>query len=284
MNKSLIESYTKVMTLLGKDAEAAKAVVEEVKAERVEATKGFADAMHSGNAGFGAEMVQTYVYSDELYSMIAQDKASLLSFLPGNHGEINAPSKLVSIKGRVNKFKKGSEFTGASAFFAGVQQNNAMATGRLTLTIAKFNTMVSISKEDLQYSTDKQLFNTVQNAIVRGGRETITSVILNGDTQTNTATGNVNQKDNGTGTALADQHRLAIDNGLRKLGIANTIIGGAVAHDSNIYKQMLSLIGDYSAEPQDLLRVLSSKTGLSSRYVPGYRTKNEITNATVETP
>lgn len=282
MNKSLQESYLKVLSSLGGDIEKAKETLKDIEAEQ---SKGVTDAMHTGNTGFGAEMTQNYIYKDELYSMIVQDKLSLLSFLPGNHGEVNAPSVLVSVKGRVEKFKQSTQYTGSAAFFAGVQQNNAMATARLTLPIAKFKTMVSISKEELQYSTDRGLFATVQNAIVRGGRETITNVIINGDTQTNTATGNVNQKDNGTGTALADQCWLAIGDGLRHLGLANGLIGGAVAHDSNIYKQMLSLLGDYSAEPQDLLWILSSKTGLSARYVPGYRTLNEYgPKATVETP
>jgi hypothetical protein len=63
-----------------------------------------------------------------------------------------------------------------------------MATDKLTLNIVPFSTMISLSKEEIQYSTDKQLFTTVQNAIVRASNETITSVILNGDTETNTAT------------------------------------------------------------------------------------------------
>lgn len=287
MNKSLKDSYLKVLSAMGGDMEKGKETLDAIEKEQADlTTKGVTDAMHTGNTGFGAEMTQAYLYKDELYSMIVQDKLSLLSFLPGNHGEVNAPSVLVSVKGRVNKFKKGAEFTGSGTFFAGVKQNNAMATDKLTLPIAKFSTMVSISKEELQYSTDRGLFATVQNAIVRGGRETITSVILNGDTTTNTATGNVNHKDNGTPVALdTDQHYLALNNGLRKLGLANGLIGGAVAHDSNIYKQMLSLLGDYSAEPQDLLWILSSKTGLSARYVPGYRTLNEYgPKATVETP
>lgn len=274
------------MTIMGKEEEAVEAVVAEVEEEKKAslATKAVTDAMHTGNTGYGAEMVTSYIYKDEMYSLIVQDKKSILPMLPGNHGEILAPSALISVKGRVNKFTTGSEWTGG-AFYGSLNEDNAMATARLTLPIAKFSTMISISKEELQYSTDRGLFNTVQNAIVRASNETITSVILNGDTQSNTATGNVNQKDNGTGTALASQHWLAINNGLRKLAIANTITGGAVAHDTSVYKGMLSTIGDYAAEPQDCIWILSSKTALSARYVPGYRTQQDFGNgASVNTP
>jgi len=289
MNLSLKQAYTDIMLKLGKTKEDAEVVTQEAETaeeKRQEAlrAKGATDPMYTGNTGYGAEMVATYLYKDELYSMIARDKKSLISMLPGNHGEIHAPSALVSVKGRVNKFLKGSEFS-SWTIFAGKQSNNAMITARVTLPIGKFNTMVVLTKEEIQYNTDASIFNTVQNAIVQGGVETITSVIINGDTESNTATGNVNQKDNGTGTALANQHRLTINLGLRKVAIANTIVGGAVAHDSNVYKQMLQTIGDYAAMPEDCIWLVSSKTGLSARYVPGYRTQQDKGNdATVNTP
>lgn len=285
INKSLISSYKKIMNILGKEEEVVEAVISEIEEEKSAKTKAITDAMHTGNTGYGAEMGAEYIYKDEMYSMIVQDKKSILPMLPGNHWEILAPSALISVKGRVAKFWKGSEWTGW-AFYGSLNENNAMATARLTLPIAKFSTMISISKEELQYSTDRWLFNTVQNAIVRASNETITAVILNGDTEATTATGNVNHKDNGTPVALdTTKYYLAIDNWLRVLGIANTITGGAVAHDTSIYKGMLSTLGDYAAEPQDCLWLLSSKTALSARYVPGYRTQQDFgTGASVNTP
>lgn len=196
-----------------------------------------------------------------------------------------APSALISVKGRVNKFAKGSEWTGG-AFYGSLNEDNAMQTARLTLTIAKYSTMISVSKEELQYSTDRGLFNTIQNAIIRASNETITGAIINSDTQATTSSGNVNHKDAGTPVALdTTKYYLALDNGLRKLAIANTISGGAVAHDTSVYKGMLSTLGDYAAEPQDCLWLLSSKTALSARYVPGYRTQQDFgTGASVNTP
>lgn len=271
------------MTGLWKEIASADEVVKEAE---LDATKWVADAMHTGNTWYGAEMTQSAIYSDEMYSLIVQDKKSILPMLPGNHGEILAPSKLISIKWRTQKFNKGSEFTGW-AFYGSLNENNAMQTARLTLPIVPFSTMIALSKEEIQYSTDKQLLNTVQNAIVRASNETITAVILNGDTETNTATPwNVNHKDAWVPVALdTTKYYLNVNNGLRKLAIANTITGWNVAHDSSIYKGMFETLWDYAAEPSDCLWILSSKTALSARYVPGYRTQQDFwANATVSTP
>ncbi len=284
MNKSLISSYKKIMNIMGKEEANADEVIAQKQEEQI-ATKWVADAMSTSNTGYGAEMTTNYIYKDEMYSMIVNDKKSILPMLPWNHWEINAPSALVSVKGRVNKFAKWAEFTGWK-FYDNLNEDNAMATTRLTLPITKFSTMISVSKEELQYSTDRGLFNTIQNSIVRAANETITASILNWDTETNTATWNVNWKDSGTPVSLdTTKYFLNLNNGLRKLAIANTITGWAVAHDTSIYKGMLETLGDYAAEPKDCLWILSSKTALSARYVPWYRVQSDFGNgASVNTP
>ena len=101
MNKSLIQSYKKIMTIMGKEEADVEAVVAEVEEEKKAqlSTKAVTDAMHTGNTGYGAEMTTSYIYKDEMYSLIVQDKKSILPMLPGNHGEILAPSALISVKG-----------------------------------------------------------------------------------------------------------------------------------------------------------------------------------------
>jgi hypothetical protein len=69
---------------------------------------------------------------------------------------------------------------------------------------------------------------------------------------------------------------LAQDNGLRKLGITNGIIGGSVAFDSSVYKEMQTKLDDYASDYNNLLRVLGNKTGVNAKYVPGYREIQQI--------
>lgn len=279
MNTSLKNSVEFIAKSMGMNSENVKAVAEEVTAEQKELrAKGATDPMSTSNTGYGAELTNAVQYKDELYSMVIEDKQNIFGQLPGNHGEVNAPSVQVSVKGKVDKFKGGSERTSISSnYFETLNSNNSMATDKVTIGIKKYSTMIAISKEELQYSTDRSLFSTIQNKIVQAAARTQTAALFNGDTQTNTATGNVNHKDSGTPVSLdTTQYYLKNDNGLRKLGITNGKIGGAVAFDSSVYKEMQTQIGDYASDYENLMRVLGNTTGVNAKYVPGYREVQQI--------
>lgn len=291
MNQSLKDGLEFISKKMNRNVEAVKAEAEAATEEKAELrAKGATDPISTSNTGYGAELIHDVLYKDELYSQVIEDKQNIFGMLPGSHGEVNAPSVKVSIKGKVDKFNKGSEFTSVSShFYENLDPNNALASGRVTIPINEYQTKVMVTKQELQYSTDRQLFTTIQDKIVKAASRTQTALLLNADTETNTATGNVNHKDSGTPVSLdTTSYYLNQNNGLRKLGIANGIIGGSVAYDSSVYKEMLDLLGDYSAETDNLMWILSSKTGVASRYVPGYRTMcdygNEATVKTAGTP
>jgi hypothetical protein len=63
-----------------------------------------------------------------------------------------------------------------------------MATDKVLITPASYNLQVVVTKEELQYSTDRDLFNTIRNGIIRSAVETQTALLLNADTQATTAT------------------------------------------------------------------------------------------------
>jgi len=279
MNASLKNSVEFIAKSMGMNSENVKAVAEDVTAEQKELrAKGATDPMTTTNTGYGAELTNAVQYKDELYSMVIEDKQNIFGQLPGNHGEVNAPSVQVSIKGKVDKFNGGAEKTTISSnFYEDIKSNGAMATDKVTIAIKKYNKMIAISKEELQYSTDRSLFATIQNKIVQAAARTQTAALFNGDTQTNTATGNVNHKDSGTPVSLdTNQYYLKNDNGLRKLGITNGIVGGAVAFDSSIYKEMQTGIGDYASDYENLMWILGNTTGVNAKYVPGYREVQQI--------
>jgi len=279
MNASLKNSVEFIAKSMGMNSENVKAVAEDVTAEQKELrAKGATDPMTTTNTGYGAELTTAVQYGDELYSMVIEDKQNIFGQLPGNHWEIVGSSKQVSIKWKIDKFSGSSEKTTISSnFYEGLKSNGAMATDKVTIEIKKYNKMIAISKEELQNSTDRSLFATIQNKIVQAAARTQTAALFNGDTQTNTATGNVNHKNSGTPVSLdTTQYYLKNNNGLRKLGITNGIVGGAVAFDSSIYKEMQTGIGDYASDYENLMRVLGNTTGVNAKYVPGYREVQQI--------
>lgn len=277
VNPSFKETIGRIGKSLWRDFKDLEQGVEQEAEEIEEAkTKAASDGLTTTNTNYGAELQQDAIYKDQMNEMVVAE-SSLLALLPGNHGEINAPSANVPVKGRVGLFKKGSESGGSTG--TNVTGDNSMDTGEVTLPIKKFDTKVFISIEELQYATDRQLMQTVRQKILTAGAETITSLIINGDTQTNTATGNVNHKDNGTPTALdTTQHYLHLDNGLRKVGIANTAYGSLspAALSRTTYQNMLLGLGDYADDEANLLWLLSSRVGVNARYVDGYKTMDQI--------
>ena len=73
---------------------------------------------------------------------------------------------------------------------------------------------IAISKRELNYAP-AQLESIIRERMNRSAARTIDAVIINGDTA---STGNVN------GTYNAKAYFAQIDNGIRKVGIANTVV------------------------------------------------------------
>ena len=211
------------------------------------------------------------MYKDQLYSMVAEE-ADFLNLLPGNHGQVYAPSVKVSIKGAPRLFNKGAQTEWSDG--TNVTGADSLRTGQVTIDIAKFSTQIFISREEARYAvTQWSLVEYVKSMILKGAAETITSVIINGDTQSNITTGNVNKKTNGANpVALAGtEHFLTLDNGLRKVAIANTVVAAAAISRSQ-YQATLLKLGDYAADAPNLMWIASADAATRARTVDGYDT------------
>lgn len=257
--------------------------VDEVKAEAKEIEekqeKAAADGITTTNTGLGAEYARDNEYTSQLYSMVVAEN-DLLQVLPWNHGQRNAPSITVNIKGVPRLMKKGSQGSGSNGSeMTGTQSHN---TDEVVISIGKFKDTIFVSHESMQYYAGQwTLLQNVQNEIKEAMKETVNAVIINADTQTNITTGNVNKKTNGANPVALDttQYFLTLDNGTRKVGIANTVVAAA-ALSRTTYSNCFLAVGDYAADYKNLLWIASADAATRARTIDGYETIDKFgTNA-----
>lgn len=182
----------------------------EVKEEVVEETKAD-EVMNTGATNFGTELIPTNVVMDPALDLLPK-YSSLLNVLPWNHGNNMPVSAYVPVIGEAELFKGNTEWTTGAASFT--PADNWPHTDKVLISQGQFILDITISKRELNYSV-ADLANIVRDRINRSAGRTVDASIINADSATS---GNIN----GTydGTAYYAQQ----DNGIRKLGIANTAV------------------------------------------------------------
>lgn len=183
--------------------------------------------------------------------------SSLLPLLPGDHGMGLAQSETLPIVGELPLFRGNSEWTGAPMDDPDGTDGDKLVTGEVTINQGMFYLEVPISKRLLNYSV-VDLYKVVVEKIQKSAGRTLDAVMLNGDTA---LTGNVNRDGFDFATLTAKQrdayYYLQIDNGLRKLGIANSIDIGALDEDD--LSDLTENLGQYGDDEENLLFVTSNK-------------------------
>jgi len=227
---------------------------------------------HTSNTGYGKELIPVDVLSDQIYNQIPK-YATFLDTLPGFHGNNMWISEKRSIKWEVWFFQGNAEWTtGAGALS---QWTNRLATGDVTITQVPMILTVDISKRLQNYSI-WNVENFVIESIASSGARTIESMIINWDT-VDTATWNVNLDDaqpSATFTGWADDHRLLIDNGLRKLALSWTVnidYKDVWTLDFNDFIEVRSLMWDYSFDLDQLLLILNGNTYNKTLTIPEFK-------------
>jgi HK97 family phage major capsid protein len=189
----------------------------EVSQDELVYQKNANEVEHTTNTGFGKELVPVDVLSDSVYNAVPQ-YSSFLSMLPGFHGNNMGVSEKVAIKGEIGLAQGNSEWTTGAGIIA--QGRNRLATGEVTINQAPMILSVDISKRLVNHSVaDVEAF--VRDEITRQFARTAESMIVNCDSS-NLTTGNVNCDDatpTDTFTAGANDHRLLLDNGARKIAL-----------------------------------------------------------------
>ena len=223
------------------------------------------EVLHSGNAGAGGDFVEAERMSSEILDLIPQHSV-LLDKLPGNHGTGLAQTEKVPVLGEAGLFQGNSEWKDASnPHNLDVAINGQMLTGEVTITQGMFRLDIPLSKRVLNYSM-VDLYSYVVKAIQASAARTIDAYLLNADLA---ETGNVNTSTDLS--TLTDAQKEALyylqgDNGIRKLGLDNSIDIGALDEDD--LTDMIVKLGDFGYDRDSLLFVSSNNvtTGKISKF------------------
>lgn len=224
------------------------------KAEIEEYLTNANEVMHTGNTGYGEELVPTNVLSEEILELIP-NYASFLGQLPGFHGTNMPVSQKVAVKGEVGFFHPNTEPTTGALGPVG-EATHRLATGEVTISQGQFIAKVAVSKRELNYAID-DLQSTVSERLARSAARTIEALILNADDETG-ATGNVNLDD---AAPASTSYYLEQDDGLRKLALATAALNiNAGVLDMGDFLNGLNAVGDLAADPSQLLWLFNRAT------------------------
>lgn len=228
------------------------------------------EVMHTGNTGYGAELIPVNVLMAEIVDLIPK-YSTFLGQLPGFHGTDMPVSAKVSVIGEAGFFYPNSEPTTGALGPVG-QATHRLATGEVTITQGQFIAKIAISKRELNYSiTDLEAL--IKRRLAESAARTIEALIINGDSEAG-ATGNVN-KDDGTPSATTDYY-MEQDHGLRELainGTSLTIDGGTL--DMADLIGCMNKLGDLAANPADLLWLFNRPTYNEALLLDDFAKANE---------
>lgn len=218
------------------------------------------EVQNTGATGYGAEWVLPTQMASEIYDLIPQ-RSNLLSLLPGNHGSnlpasYSAPYIGLSIGDMLYEGQQEWS-TGTGSATEDDHTQSRRGTPKVTITQKTFIAEIDVSDQLLRRSTPVQIENYLKSELARGMGYTCDYVIVNADSSTG-STGNVNSDDQAPATTFAgaggSRHAsLVFDNGLRKLALAGSYATDAGTLDAGDYLKMISLLGEYGADPTQCL-------------------------------
>lgn len=216
---------------------------------------------HTTNTWYGKELVPVDVLSNEIYSAIPK-YATFLDKLPGFHGNNMGASVKVPVKWEVWFAQGNSEWTTWAGILA--QWNNLLGTWDVTITQAPLIISVDISKKLVNHSI-ADIESLVIDDIARQVVRTAESMIINWDS-TNTSTWNVNCDDavpSSTFAAGANDHRLLLSNGIRKVALdwtVNVDYKDVWTLEFDDYITVRALLWDYSYDLDNILLIMNGAT------------------------
>ncbi len=205
------------------------------------------DIMSTGEAGKGAELIPTATMGSTLMDLIP-NYSKLLPLLPGNHGTGLELREILPIIGEAEFFEGNSEWKNGDDDSVG--DSTAVNTGEVTIDQGQFILRIRVSKRELAYSVEK-LDAILRERIARSMARTVDALLINADSATS---GNINL-DHGTPSAKA--YYLQQANGLRKIGLSNSVDIGTFDEDHVV--DLADKIGDYASQPADCLLVVNRK-------------------------
>lgn len=214
------------------------------------------EVVHTGNTGFGAELIPTEVQGTDYLDMIPS-YSRLLQVFKGNQG--SNLDKVVTLPaiGEVGLYSTGTEWTTGGLYGQVAQGTDKLPTGKVTITQYKYKASVDISDEELRFSSVDQLEAKVKERLLSSAGRTVDAAIINGDTETG-VTGNVNSDD---AAPTAGSYYLNSD-GLRKVGLVtnSTDAIDLATLEWADYVDMVTAMGHLGANPEDLVFITNLRT------------------------
>lgn len=211
------------------------------------------EVMHTANTGKGEEFVEPERLSDQVFDAVP-NYSTFLNALPGNHGNQLAEIESKPIIGDLGFFEGGTERTDQPT------TNPLNPTGTAPTAKVQINQKQYVMRIDLsdhlrnfQVGSAGSLESLITQKMASSMARTVEGVILNGDTETG-ASANINLID---GTPASTAYYLKED------GIRKAVIGAADSEENigtltfNSYVDLMDKIGDYAANPEDVLQIVN---------------------------
>lgn len=256
--KNLLDALTEIKIDLTK-SELSENEIKEIEAKKDSYLKNADEVEHTTNTGYGKELVPVDVLTDRIYNAIPE-YATFLTKLPWFHGNNMGVSEKVPVIGEIGFAVGNSEWTTWAGILA--QGENLLATGDVTITQAPLILSVDISKKLMNHSItsiEDKVISDIAKQVVR----TAESMIINADSSI-LSTGNVNCDDAlpvSTFTKGAKDHRLQLDNGIRKLALSSaTSYLDVGTLDFDDFINVRSKLGNYSYDLSNLLLLMNGNT------------------------
>lgn len=217
---------------------------------------------HTTNTWYGKELVATDVLTDQIYKNIPAYARVFDKLGATFHGNNMGVSEKVAVVWEVGFPKGNSEWTTGAGTIA--QGLNLLGTWDVTINQAPLIVSVDISKKLKNHAIwDVEAF--VIDELSKSFARWMDSMLINGDT-TNTSTWNVNCDDAVPSATFADwanDHRLLINNGVRKLALSWTVNVDYIdvwTLEFADFINVRSLLGDFSYDLEGLLLLMNGAT------------------------
>lgn len=228
------------------------------------------EVIHTGNTGFGAELIQGAITTTDFLDM-APEADPGLSFFQGFHGRNMNKTTVVPAIGELGLHSVAAEWTGTTS--AGPAGQLGIPTGRLPtnkvqINQAKYRFSVDVSDEESQFSI-VNVIPLVQNKIANSAARTILAAFINGDTLLTTA--NINTSGLAPAAITPTEMPFYVGgNGLRKAAIAAGVQSiGALTFDKFVGTTFP--LGMNGVVPQDLAYFVDVGTYNKARVITEFK-------------
>ena len=273
MNENLTNLIAQLKQNAGANAEAVK---KEMDAAKEKYQKNANEVEHTTNVGFGKELVPVDVLTGEIISMVPT-YGTFINALSGFQGANMGTSEKRAVIGEIGFAYGNTEWTTGAGLIG--QGRRKLPTDNVTINQVDMIAQVDISKRLLNHSI-VDLEMKVKQEIAASYARTIESMILNADSS-DLAIGNVNLDDaqpSVTFTDGADDHRLLLDDGLRKTFLSGTVdvdYKDVGALSWNDFIEVRALMDVFSYDLAEMLLLMNGSTYNKALTLDEFKKANE---------